>query len=67
MNANTQYPLSASSGDMVCQLSVMFASRPCTSTTGCGWACVGLHDQLFEPGGAVPGWVASATMFAAKL
>src|SRR3954463_7867503 len=49
---------------MVCQLSVMFASSPCTSTTGRGWAALGAQVQSFEPGGGVPGCSAAASTFA---
>src|SRR5258706_16330485 len=66
VKANTQYPLFASSGDIVCQLSVMLANSPCTSTTGRGCAALGWHDQLLEPGGAVPGWSAAAMTLAEK-
>ncbi|MBP2474271.1 hypothetical protein JOF53_003143 [Crossiella equi] len=30
---------------------VMFALAPCASTTGSGWAALGLHDQSLAPGG----------------
>src|SRR5437763_8659392 len=39
---------------MTCH-SVMFASRPWSSTTGSGWAALGLQDQLLAPGGEAPG------------
>src|SRR4051794_30158445 len=64
VNANTQYPLFASNGDIVCQLSVMLANKPWTSTTGCGCAGVGRHDQSLAPGGGVPGCNAAASTLA---
>src|SRR5256885_7055746 len=39
---------------MTCH-SVRFASRPWTSTTGSGWAALGLQDQSLAPGGEAPG------------
>ena len=42
-------------GDAACQLSFMFASVPCTSTTGYGCCAVGWQDQLLAPGGDTVG------------
>ena len=64
MSAKTQYPWLASNGDIVCQLSVMLANSPWTSTTGRGCAALGRHDQLFAPGGGVPGCSAAAATLA---
>src|SRR2546423_1504459 len=33
----------------------MFPSRPWTSTTGSGWAALGLQDQSLAPASGVPG------------
>ena len=65
--ANTQYPLSASSGDSALKPSAMSSPVPLTSTTGYGWAALGWQDQLFAPGGEADGLTSAAATPARKL
>src|ERR1700760_3943878 len=65
--ANTQYPLSARSGDSALKPSAMSSPVPLTRTTGCGWAALGLQDQLFAPGGEADGLASAAAPPARKV